>query len=336
MSIADLHQLYEQGYYKKIVNIADKDDEFDPETQRLIAAANFQLGNYSDCLNLLAEIEGSFLNEGSFYSLYGAALRRVGLLKESLDKFKSAMELSEEDRYIKNNYANVLVDLGQHTEAIEILKGIVNQYPEYLDAKINLERAEDRLIKSKDEKDITEAKTQVSSKTDFDPLMAAFSDEEVDLASKSPLGNTAQNPVIKHIPDTNKDKKILEKLELLKQTLAEKNYTFGLSLCSELKVLGLPADLTYKYASDCYVGLQKYVEAEIYLLHSALLNPNNINSIINLVSVCSIKGDLERATYFFDKIKNKPELDHTQKVHLEKILAQRTKELKNKPFKFDS
>jgi len=333
-------ELFESGFFQEVINRAQKEENLTAEIEQLLAASYFKIGNYTDCLTLLETLEGSFGSDPNFNSLYGAALRRVGLKKEAKIKLENAINLSNNDNpHIINNYANLLVDMGNSQEAVEILENIVKNNPDYLDAKINLERAK-KINKSTtnpstNDEELTDEKN-IESELFIDPLMAAFSTEEVELNNRSRSKSIPNKSITakKYIKKEDKSKLLIQKLELLKQCLDEKNYSFGLQLCSELNTLNLAKDLTYKYASDCYIGLKRFNDAEIFLLHSIVINPDSLASLINLVSICALKGDLGQALLIYNRIKDRSDLDANQKHQLEESIKSRDKELKSKYFNF--
>ena len=152
-----------------------------------------------------------------------------------------------------------------------------------------------------------------------DPLLAAFSEDEINNNDSNTKDHKNKVPkeIDKFIPKNIDTKKlILEKDNLLQKCLSEKNFDLGLKLTAELRDLGLPESLVYKYASDCFVGLKKFQDAEINLLHSLLLEPDSINALINLVSLCTMKGDLKRAELVFGKLCERSDID---KNHLKTL-----------------
>ena len=314
-SIEQLQEIYNQGKYSEVIQLFEKKKNRqltnDPNAQMILAAANFKLDRFSYCLQILETIEGVFSNDPHFYSLYGAAYRRIGLTQEALKKFQTAIELSNSnDHRILNNYANLLLDTDQSNEAILIWEKILKEDPSYNDAKINLEKARSLVISSS-----TQENTNPDSEdleTMIDPLLAAFSEEEIkdNAARKKSQKNRVPSEIQQLMPrNTDVKKLILEKDNLLQRCLSEKNYSLGLKLTAELRELGLPESLVYKYASDCFIGTKNFKDAEINLLHSLLLEPESTNSLVNLVSLCTMKGDLKRAEKIFDKLCRSNEID---------------------------
>lgn len=326
------NQNYEE-IVKNVESIESKETELTAYDLHIYAASLFQLQHFSSCINVLRSLEGALASDPSYFSLYGAALRRIGLVNEAKEKFMHAISLtSEKDIYINNNYANLLVDLGETSKAEEILSKIVAENPDYLDARINLKKLLDsRKIDGK----------KPNTGIIIDPLMAAFDDQQLakDIKSQRQLKvknrtKTAEK-LISSLQGTTKEKILQEKLELFNRTIKENNFTFSLALVAELKELGLPSDLAYKYFSDCLIGMKKYELAEISLLHSILLAPDDIYKQINLVSLCALRGDIKRAKAIFNTIENKKNLSPGHSKHLKEMLEKRSKELANTEYRFN-
>ena len=112
-----LQALYNRGEYRELVQLFETEENrqlsSEPNAQMILAAAYFKLDSFSYCLKILENIEGIFSNDPHFFSLYGAACRRIGLTDEALKKFKIAIDCNSSDRRILNNYEKLLLDLGQ-------------------------------------------------------------------------------------------------------------------------------------------------------------------------------------------------------------------------------
>ena len=86
---------------------------------------------------------------------------------------------------MRNNFANLLIDKQSFKEAEEILENLLKEDPEYQDAQSNYNRLnfQQNLAKSAPKSSSPLSITQDNANDHFmDPLAAAFSDEEVDLA----------------------------------------------------------------------------------------------------------------------------------------------------------
>ena len=343
LTVEKLQDLFTQSEYGEILKIFNDDSyshlHIHPNAQMTLAATYFQTENFTSCIKSLEGIEGAFSSDPHYFSLYGAALRRIGLKKEALCKFEMAINLSKKkDHRILNNYANLLLDMQKFSEAINIWEDIVKNNPSYHDAKINLEKARQSLSEfSPKQINYSKPASSVNSleQATIDPLMAAFSDEEVLYQSRKVPNGTESSPLDKLLPIKTDNKNLmLGKVNLLQQCLEEKNYKLGLQLTSELRELGLPENLVYKYASDCHIGMKDYKEAEINLLHSLSLEPESINSMINLMSICTMKGDLQRASAIFKRLSQRSDFNEDHKKSLKLALDKRTNEIKSKKYLF--
>ena len=333
MNTADqLQEIYNQGKYSEIIELFEKKENSyltnDANAQMILAAANFKLDRFSYCLQILENIEGVFSNDPHFFSLYGASYRRMGLTQEALKKFQIAINLSNNsDHRILNNYANLLLDTDQTDEAVLIWEKILKDDPSYEDAKINLEKARLKVNSELENEENNSYQETIESLSD--PLLAAFSEEEVkdDAARKKIHKHKIPSEIQQLMPQhTDIKQLVLEKDNLLQKCLSERNYNMGLKLTAELRDLGLPESLVYKYASDCFIGLKNFKDAEINLLHSLLLEPESTNSLVNLLSLCTMKGDFKRAEVIFEKLCKKNDID---KNHL-KTLRHSLQSHKNK------
>ena len=78
---------------------------------------------------------------------------------------------------IRNNYANLLADLGHHEKALEILSEVLLANPGHPDALINKERIS-KLVKSSTNKSSFTPNSSLQPFQLADPLQLAFSYEE--------------------------------------------------------------------------------------------------------------------------------------------------------------
>ena len=125
-----LSQKFADNRYSEVISIGNSNNitaDNDPASAYVIAAAFFSLGKVQQSLEILAELEVSMGYDENFLSLYGAVLRRSGDLVLSSTIFRRAIAQSPENPTLNNNYANLLIDLGQLTEAKNLLFAPVNQ-----------------------------------------------------------------------------------------------------------------------------------------------------------------------------------------------------------------
>ena len=91
-------------------------------------------------------------------------------------------------------------------------------------------------------------------------------------------------------------------MKLAQQAVSDKNFKFCLKLCSKcLDSIG-PNEVIYDCAADAYIGLGKFSQAEICLLHAlSLSDVPNIKYYINLISLVCIRGDFNLAFKYLER-----------------------------------
>ena len=126
----------------------------------------------------------------------------------------------------------------------------------------------------------------------------AFSDEEVSqsLLLKHSKTDAAAASLLKSIPMPTRAM-ALEQLEQANNAVSQKQFAFALQLCSQaLRVLGAHAPV-YDCASDAYLNLRRFHEAELCLLQAIALDSPTPKRCLNLVSFASMRGDIALARH---------------------------------------
>jgi tetratricopeptide (TPR) repeat protein len=167
--------------------------------------------------------------------------------------------------------------------------------------------------------------------------MMAFADEEVSQAqwNQPAAVDPAAKALAAALPQPEAQAMAADQLRLASQAVSEGNAAFALQLCGQaLAGLGANASV-YVNASDAYIRNQRFREAEICLLHAALIGGPNINTYINLVSLASLRGDLALASHYLDQAAG---LDpsHPQLSALQANLRQREADLASRPYHFEA
>lgn len=303
----NLLSLFSQGHFSKVISEGARagfTPGMNPDESRVIAAAHFRNGSYTECVSILEELESVYNSQADFYSLFGAAHRRLGNLDKAETIFKKALSIDPNDIALQNNYANLLIDIGRHDDAFQILTELASKNPDYQDAIENLNRVK-ALLNSSDTS--TNSSQEPISQSDnafesiqLDPLSKAFSDEEVRLHGRIKR-SSVPSPLRNALPTPNNRKIALDKLKLAKASVSENNPNFALQLCSEALSLMGSHGAIYDCASDAYIALKKYDLAESCILHASTLSELTVIHCINLVSICCIRGDLSLAKIYFEK-----------------------------------
>lgn len=333
-----------KGHFSEIISLSTLNGitpETDPYASQVLAAAHFSLGQYEDALELLQGLEPTLGNEESFLSLYGATFRRMGNLVASDHIFSRSLALFPENEIIKNNYANLLVDMKKYPEALAILTEVVSNSPDYQDALDNLRRLNSLIEASKElnsipshvsaSHQITDVSPKKSLDTLLDPLLMAFHTDEVSaygrLKSLSGLKTITDEPDVQAIG--------LEKLKLAQTAVSENNPAFALKLCSQAyQHLGCEA-VIFNCASDAYLGLNRFLDAEIMTLHSISISGASIKDYINLVSFASMRCDFILAEFYLEKAMCL-DSSHASLPQLRQLLYERKRTQENSRFLFEN
>ena len=279
-----------------------------PLLAQVLAASLFRLGRYSEALQLLEPLDGALGQQVDFLSLYGATCRRLGQLQRAGDLFAKAMALDPLSQQVRNNYANLLIDLDRFSEAEQLLNTLLKEQPDYEDARANLNRLRFKQQAAVAPQPIAPvAAGTVASWDPLDPLMLAFSDDEVaqagGVSAKPPsppaLGQSAA-ALMAALPQPDQAARASEQLDLAQKAINEGNPSFALQLCSQAHAVLGATQTVYTNASDGYIRLQRFLEAEICLLTGIALGNATVNHYINLVSLASLRGDLALAAHYLD------------------------------------
>ena len=140
-----LYELYNLGYYNKVVSIAEAEIQnyvACSDSAKIQAASYFRLGDFQKCHDILLELEKIYDTEPDYLSLYATTSRRLGHLEKSSQLFKLALSIEPNSLPIKNNYANLLIDLDQLDDAEKLLDEVLSTNPTYEDALQNKNRLE--------------------------------------------------------------------------------------------------------------------------------------------------------------------------------------------------
>ncbi len=304
-----LKQLFYAGRHHEVVaqsrSLIDS-PEANPLAANIFAASCFYLGDFAKAASVLELIEASMDKDCNYLSLYGATCRRLGLMQRAESLLSRAIELSSGAPEIRNNYANLLIDLGRYKEAQSILEKILHEIPDYLDARSNLNRI---LFHEQVNEVAPQASTLPKSQeepvswTPTDPLMLAFSEDEVRQAGGVKFGKPSPSAekLLSTLPSPQEKGVAADKLRLATDAITEGDFKFALQLCSQaLAGLGANASI-YVNAGDAYINLQRFHQAEICILHSLQIGGANINHYINLATFASLRGDIVLANHYLDQ-----------------------------------
>ena len=335
-SQSQLSELFQLGRYHDLVAVARGQavtPESDPMAAQLLAASLFRIGEFAAAAPLLEGLEPAFGLNPDFLSLFGANNRRLGKLDQAEELFKRALQLNPTSAPIRNNYANLLIDLARYQEAREILTALLQENSDYNDAKVNLNRLE--FEDSRQTTSPASATENVEGWSLADPLLLAFSEEEVRHSGlrKSSAVDPAAAKLVDSLPKPEERSVALEQLEQATDAVSQKQFTLALQLCSQVhRVLGAYAPL-YDCVSDIYLNLRRFHESEICLMQALNLDGPSPKRCLNLVSFASMRGDFTLAQYHLQQAAS---LDpsHPQLASIRSSLARRHNSGQDKPYAF--
>ena len=334
-----LAELFAAGRFHDLIaaaQAAEVTPQSDPPAAQLLAGALFSVGQFADAAPLLDQLEPAFGLNAEFLSLFGANCRRLGQLQRAEELFSRALAISPDSIHIRNNQANLFIDLGRFDEAREILTRLLAEAPDYGDARANLNRLS---FQSKQENSgdpvAGESAEPIQGWSLADPLLLAFSEEEIAESGlrKKAKPDAAAASLLESLPDADSRALALEQLEQANQAVEEQQFAFALQLCSQvIRVLGAHAPV-YDCASDAYLNLRRFHEAELCLLQAMALDAPTPKRCLNLVSFASLRGDIALAQHH---LRQAAALDpsHPQLEKIRVNLDQRAKSADHKPYAF--
>ena len=330
-----LAELFSNGRYHELIaaaRAADVTPQTDPTAAQLLAAALFSVGEFGSADPLLEELEPAFGLNADFLSLYAANSRRLGQLQQAEELFSRALNINPSSFTIRNNHANLLIDLGRLDEARTILMRLIEEAPDYEDARANLNRLS---FQNASESFESIPSGSIDGWSLADPLLMAFSEEEIKLSDirKPSKPTPAAQSLLEAVPEANDRAAALEQLEQANRAVAEQQFAFALQLCSQvLRVLGTHPPV-YDCASDAYLNLRRFHEAELCLLQAMALDAPTPKRCLNLVSFASMRGDIALAQHHLNQAAS---LDpsHPQLEQIRANLQKRVDAVDKKPYAF--
>ena len=297
---AILESLFQEKAYSKIINIRDELNITplqDPESSFIVAASHFMLGDYKEAEPILSDLYSTRSDNPRYLSLFAATVRRLGDLSKSKELFEKALSIDPSAIDIQNNYANLLIDMKDFATSRKILSGLIDKYPNYSDAVVNLQRLNE-LVRD------NQLHTSSQSETSHfdDPLLQAFAQDEIDYSFKR-YGKQQTHANLPELNNSKLDELVSEKFSLIQRALSDKDFKFALKLCSDvLRQVGIKGDI-YELASDALLALEDFHNAEILLLHSLHIDGTSLKKLVNLASFACMRKDFMLAKYYLGQAK---------------------------------
>ena len=328
---AELTSLFEKRSFQSILDRAKAKEispSGDPRTANIVAAALFQLGRYEDCLLWCEGLAPSLAGDAAFASMHGAALRRVGQLNEAESIFREALSLHKEDKFLNNNFANLLIDKQAFDEGENILRKLIEKYPSYEDAQANLNRLKfQRSLSDSTPKSSQPSKLEADIEEDpfIDPIIAAFSEDEVGFAgsmetknkSDSKIANENDQLNLTELPERSNSNELQETLRLARQSIDSDPQQVIRDCVLLQQKLGVQCAI-YEVAGEAYIRLQLFGDAETTLLIAHGLGSLEGSVLLNLANLSAMRGDQSLALHWLEELAKRqpdhPQLDPVRKT----------------------
>ncbi len=260
--------------------------------------------------------------------MHGAVLRRVGQRDEAESVFREALSLHKEDKFLNNNFANLLIDQQKFDNAEEILNKLIEIYPDYEDAQANLNRLkfQRRLSESAPKTSKPANAQQILEEDPFiDPILAAFSDDEVALAGGINSKNKTEARKLENdnqlnlskLPNRSYNDELQETLSLARRSI-ESDPKQVINDCTLLQQkLGVQYQI-YEVAGEAYIRLQLFGDAEAALLIAHGLGSREGSVLLNLANLAAMRGDQCLAIHWLEELAKRqpdhPQLDAVRKT----------------------
>ena len=317
---AELSALFEQRQFQSIIDRAQHEEitpAADPKAANVVAAALFQLGRYADCLLWCEGLAPSLNGDVSFASMHGAVLRRLGRLNDAEKIFRAALNDNPDNAILRNNFANLLIDQESFDEAESILQTLLEEIPSYEDARANLNRLDFQKNLAASAPIDTPSSTPIQTNDSdrlIDPLIAAFSDEEVAIAggvAAKLKGNPERGGLQPSaLPSRAHDQELHETLALARQTI-DADPQQVIRDCEMLhNKLGVQTSI-YEVAGEAYIRLQLFSDAENCLLTAHGLGSMEGAVLLNLANLAAMRGDQRLALHWLELLAQR-QPDHPQ------------------------
>ena len=106
---------------------------------------------------------------------------------------------------------------------------------------------------------------------------------------------------IQSLPTLSSQALVGDYISLAKTALADKKYQASLDICTKIHRLGVYQEDVYLIASDCFIALKKFHQAELCILTAINLGSPNSTHYINLSTLASIRKDFILASTYLEK-----------------------------------
>ena len=233
--------------------------------------------------------------------MYAAILRRLTLFSKAEEMFLKALKIDSKAKDVRNNYSNLLIDQKRFDDAREVLKKLTKEFPDYVDAKVNLTRLEDIVAEHSKSLSVEASEDQIFG----DPLDQAFEVSEViQCGSKVGKITAALDSILPEPVEQDFEDADLEMLKIANKQIKTKQYNGALELLSKIrKRKGIHSTL-YKASSEAMIGLEKFDKAEIFAINAYINGDKSISNLLNLASLSALRKDQLMARHWLIEAKN--------------------------------
>lgn len=326
--VASLSKLLKAGLHSEVVKVAldlGVTPGVNPLASKILAVSYFHLGEYDSAFSILSDLESSYGEDVDYLTLFATTCRRIGNLDQASDLFSKALQKDPDSLPLKNNYSNLLIDLGKYDEAKLILDSILNVNPSYNDAIANRNRL-NTIISTLNTTASSVNSHQLTSHHIIelgDPLLLAFANDEIEYSTQRyfpPQTKSDPNFNFNNLIEPDARSVALEQLQVAEASLAAGDMISVLKLCSKiLSSLGQDPRV-YDIASDAYLNLNKISQSELCLLHAVALGGHSPKRCFNLASFAMMRSNFGLAESYLDNAAAiDPSSEHL--ANLRRILA---------------
>ena len=318
MICMDFSAAFSEKKYQSIVDFfasLSSTDDIEPRERHIVAVSHYHLGDFASALSICESIYPFLNGDEAFLGFYGSTLRKTGDSVSALKFYKDSLSLIPGSLLLKNNLANLLIDLSKFREAKLLLDEVLAQEPQYTDALENVKRLE--FLSSQSIPEVDDKSVGVPN-ISLDPLDRAFSVEEVQRTFKVPsddqnetVGIMQSQNVLPTIDIKDVDQ---ERIRLARSYLAS-DPLFTLEECKSLfKSVG-PHSSIYSLAGDAYVRLKLFADAETSFYSAFALGSEDPSLLLNLANLVHMRGDQLLAHAFLELCSKKtPDFKHLDSV----------------------
>ena len=320
---ASLSELLKAGLHSEVVKVSSDlgvSPGVYPLASKILAASYFHLGEYDSAFSILSDLESSYGEDVDYLTLFASTCRRLGNLDQASDLFSKALKKDPHSLPLKNNYSNLLIDLGKYDEAKLVLDSILKVDSSYNDAITNRNRL-NTIISTLNTDTSTSESHQFSSQLVVelgDPLLLAFANDEVEYSTQRyfpPQTKSDPNFNFNNLVEPDPRSVALEQLKVAEATLESGDMISVLKICSKiLSTLGQDARI-YDIASDAYLNLNKISQSELCLLHAVALGGHSPKRCFNLASFAMMRSNFGLAeSYLNNAAAIDPSSEHLAKL----------------------